>query len=64
MGPEVLKWHMFQKNKISRTNGHDIPQKCVVEQASYSGLHHAPDQERDDTCITAHETVTSANWGR
>jgi hypothetical protein len=59
MGPEVLKWHTLQRNKISHTSGHDIPQKCVVEQASYSGLHHAPDQEQDDTCITVYETITS-----
>ena len=64
MGPEVLKWHTLQRNKISRTNDHDIPQKCVAGQASYSGLHHAPDQEQDDTCIPVHETITNGNWGR
>jgi hypothetical protein len=38
-----------RRNIVSRTYDHDIPQRAVVERASCSDLHRAPDLEQDGT---------------
>lgn len=46
------------EKKMTRTCGHDIPRRYVEEQASYSDLRCAPDQEQGDTCIKIYKMVT------
>lgn len=57
MCAEGERLYVLWRSMTLRTYDHGTPQRYVVEQANYSGLHYAPDQEQGDTCIKFYEVV-------